>query len=547
MDGLADAEPRGDKELPASGLVREVGNPDPNTYFFIHLMKTAGTSFAFQLRKHFDASEIYPSEGLDRRDGLDMASYVSVSRLLRTAPERRDAIRVYTGHFPYVVSDLLERDLVRITILRDPVDRTLSVLKHFKRLARRYRSYPLEAIYEDPFIYGHFIENHQARMFSVTRDDKPEAFGSVMSYWATAALLGFGKDPDSEVTQDEIDREIAVAPAMASMVDERRFEIAKENLANVDVVGISERYGEFIDELRSRYGWWPNGLNTNSRANVSSEGWDAPAALRKRIAADNAFDVELYNFGLELVRRRGGATSRTNGSTAAGASVAASTPEDTSATARHHEGSRKRSRKESAKGDGAARTFMLQRRAQHPKFLHALIADAKITASFRAERSEFRGNADAIAQALRLMWVSDAFLAQALYRAKARMQALRVPVLPRLAHKLAMATAQVCIGDPVVIRPGIYLAHGQVVIDGLVDIERGVVVFPWVTIGLRAGDVRGPKIGRNVHVGTGAKIIGPVTVHDGARIGANAVVVDDVPAKTSVVGVKARPVNTSSA
>ena len=69
------------------------------------------------------------------------------------------------------------------------------------------------------------------------------------------------------------------------------------------------------------------------------------------------------------------------------------------------------------------------------------------------------------------------------------MQALGVPLLPRLAHRLAMAIAQVSIGDPVVIEPGIYIVHGQVVVDGLVEIQSGVVIAPLVTIGLRAGDV----------------------------------------------------------
>jgi len=85
------------------------------------------------------------------------------------------------------------------------------------------------------------------------------------------------------------------------------------------------------------------------------------------------------------------------------------------------------------------------------------------------------------------MWVSDAFAAHALYRAKARMQALGIPILPRIAHRLAMMIGQVCIGDPVVMQPGVYIAHGQVVIDGIVDIHPGVVIFPWVTVGLRAG------------------------------------------------------------
>ena len=70
-------------------------------------------------------------------------------------------------------------------------------------------------------------------------------------------------------------------------------------------------------------------------------------------------------------------------------------------------------------------------RAKHPHFFAALIADASVTASYRAERSEFRSRADAVAQSLRLMWVSDAFLAQTCYRAKARMQSLGIPVLPR--------------------------------------------------------------------------------------------------------------------
>ena len=186
-------------------------------------------------------------------------------------------------------------------------------------------------------------------------------------------------------------------------------------------------------------------------------------------------------------------------------------------------------------------SLITERRARHPRFIAAVIADARVTASYRAERSEFNGRVDAALQALRLMWVSDAFLAQTFYRAKARLQALGIPVLPRIAHRLAMATAQVCIGDPVIVQPGLYLAHGQVVIDGFVEIHRGVVIFPWVTVGLRAGDFEGPTIGRNVHIGTGAKVIGPVTVHKGARIGANAVVTRDVPAGTTVVGAPARP------
>jgi serine O-acetyltransferase len=182
-------------------------------------------------------------------------------------------------------------------------------------------------------------------------------------------------------------------------------------------------------------------------------------------------------------------------------------------------------------------------RSRHPGLLEALAADARVTALYRGERHEYRGRLDLALQILRLAWVSDAFLAQALYRAKARLQALGVPILPRLAHRLAMAIAQVSIGDPVVVHPGVYIVHGQVVADGLVEIHPGAMIFPWVTIGLRAGDVRGATIERDVSLGTGAKVIGGVRIGAEARVGANAVVVDDVPPGVTVVGAPARPVS----
>jgi serine O-acetyltransferase len=186
--------------------------------------------------------------------------------------------------------------------------------------------------------------------------------------------------------------------------------------------------------------------------------------------------------------------------------------------------------------------FWRDLRARHPSLRAALLADARITAHFRGERHEFSSSADAARQMLRLALVSDAYLAQALYRLKASLQRRGVPLLPRIAHRLAMLFGQVSIGDPVVVAPGVYLIHGQVVIDGVIEIHEAVVIAPFVTIGLRAGDVRGATIEQGVNIGTGAKVIGPVRIGAGATIGANAVVVDDVPAGATVVGVPARVV-----
>lgn len=189
--------------------------------------------------------------------------------------------------------------------------------------------------------------------------------------------------------------------------------------------------------------------------------------------------------------------------------------------------------------DGSDIPSVAEIRTEHPPFLRALLADARVTAAHRGERFRFDSRLDALGQALRLMWASDAFLAQALYRLKARLQALGVPLVPRLAHRAAIVLAQVSIGDPVVVRPGVYLVHGQVVIDGIVEVRSGTVIAPFVTIGRRAPDLVGPTVGPQARIGSGAKVLGPVRVGAEARVGANAVVVKDVPARGTVVGVPA--------
>lgn len=192
--------------------------------------------------------------------------------------------------------------------------------------------------------------------------------------------------------------------------------------------------------------------------------------------------------------------------------------------------------------DSPRRAFLRTLHDRQPGFRQAVRADAEITARHRGERHEYRSRTDLALQVIRLAWVSDAFAAQVLYRLRTAMMARGVPVLPVVAHRLSMGLAQVSIGDPVLMHPGIYVIHGQIVLDGIVEIGSGTVIGPWVTIGLRAGNVQGAVIERDVNIGTGAKVIGPVRIGAGAQIGANAVIVDDVEAGATAVGVPARPV-----
>ena len=86
---------------------------------------------------------------------------------------------------------------------------------------------------------------------------------------------------------------------------------------------------------------------------------------------------------------------------------------------------------------------------------------------------------------------------------------------------------------------GFFIDHGSgVVIGETAEIGDGVTIYQGVTLG-GTGDQRGkrhPTVGDFVTIGSGAKLLGPIRVEDGAKIGANTVVVTDVPASATVVG-----------
>ncbi len=90
-----------------------------------------------------------------------------------------------------------------------------------------------------------------------------------------------------------------------------------------------------------------------------------------------------------------------------------------------------------------------------------------------------------------------------------------------------------------------FIDHGMgVVIGETATIGDDVTIYHGVTLGgvsMNKG-VRHPQLGNDVIVGAGAKLLGPIQVGNGARVGSNAVVVDDVAERTTVVGVPAHPV-----
>ena len=195
----------------------------------------------------------------------------------------------------------------------------------------------------------------------------------------------------------------------------------------------------------------------------------------------------------------------------------------------------------------ARRRQSMELAARNPGFVEAVAADVAVTCKYRGERFELTVKWDVLINGVRLAWTSDAFLAQVVYRGRVAMRRRGVPLLPAVAHRVSMVLADVVIGDPVIMKPGVYIPHGQVVVDGISQVGSDVILFPWITIGLRAGNFHGPTVGDGVEVGTGSRVLGPLTLGNGSYVGANAVVISDVPADAVVVGVPASPIDRTPA
>jgi serine O-acetyltransferase len=91
----------------------------------------------------------------------------------------------------------------------------------------------------------------------------------------------------------------------------------------------------------------------------------------------------------------------------------------------------------------------------------------------------------------------------------------------------------------------LFIDHGFTVIGETAEIGNNVTIYQCVTLGGTnpangVGGKRHPTLEDNVIVGSGAQILGPITVGQRARVGANAVVTEDVPEGATMVGVKAR-------
>jgi hypothetical protein len=240
----------------------------PLRFFFVHLQKTAGTALVQRLREGLGRPAVYP----DRSDGDPVLSVISVDHLCERWPSRRNEVTVLTGHFPLCTRDLLDEPFRVFTVLRDPVERTLSYLRHRRAVVPAERTRSLEALYADPELFHSLVHNHMVKMLGLHRDEMTDGVLTRVS------------------------------------LDERHLQRARDALASIDAFGLQEQFESFCEDLATRFGLH---LGPARFANRTASEPVSPD-FRSQIAADNALDVELYHFASRLHADRRAASTRAN-------------------------------------------------------------------------------------------------------------------------------------------------------------------------------------------------------------------------------------------
>ena len=225
------------------------GSDGPETLFFVHIPKCAGSSFRQVLKRWFGENALF----IDTHDGAVLAKAVG---------QRPSAPRGIAGHMPFGLHEGLPLRPCYVSLVRHPLDRFVSFYRH----ARRTSDHPL----------------HPA-----------------------AARLGLEDFYDFSL-QDERARGSTVGVQCFFLSRSRGFEPARAVIdRRYALLAPTERYGEFVAALAERFDRQPPELPPRNVGDAGPDGLEAArAALGERIRTDHAEDLRLFTYVCETFEAR---------------------------------------------------------------------------------------------------------------------------------------------------------------------------------------------------------------------------------------------------
>jgi len=248
--------------------------------YFLHIPKTAGTTFIAILDSYFDLNSIYSKKVWHE--------------LLKNIPEKFN-YKLLRGHLGFNVNAVTHKEPITLTILREPIERTISQYEHIRR---------------DPtgnnWVGKNFFSSKESITNIFANEDKRQVFTNVQTRYlgldfdVIEKTNSFGSKSMRNFRFDQ-----NLSSMQEGMSDENLLETAKKRLANFVFVGLAEKFDESLFLLYYTFGWRP--MDINWKLNVSPKRKHHKDLSKKTLSIVrdcNKLDIKLYNYGKKIFENR---------------------------------------------------------------------------------------------------------------------------------------------------------------------------------------------------------------------------------------------------
>jgi len=234
--------------------------------YFLHIQKTAGTTFYFTLDEKFDPEEICPTR-----------FWRQFLKLAKTDLKQLRSYRLFRGHFGYAVPQFLRKPPVCVTVLRDPIKRSVSHYEHIRREPKDRRH---KLVTRENMDLMAFAQHPETRLAILNLQTRSIAF-------------------DLGLKQIRKIRNFPAKGVLGTVVDDRTDEdmlaIAKSRINEFPFVGLVERFQDSLFLLSYVFGWYPiRQSRTLNQAPKKTQSDLSPEAL-DLLYECNRLDLELYD------------------------------------------------------------------------------------------------------------------------------------------------------------------------------------------------------------------------------------------------------------